>query len=397
MHATTTMPHREHALDNLRALMMWLGIVLHAAVNHMTGPQIVPWRDAATTPLADILVVMIHSFRMPVFLILAGYFVALLVERRGARQMLDHRLRRLALPFVVFWPVIFVATAVLVMLFVHRAQLGHFGLAPGLVPVLPDTPRIGTMHLWFLYQLSGLALLAFALHRLAPRLPLALRRRSLALMHWLAGHPWGFALLALPLGLIGMQYPHAVLVVNGSFVPPLAEWLHHGLFYAFGYCLYLQRQRLLAAYIRHAGRYFRGGLLLCLLVLLMLDQLLQGATTPGLKLLTAWGYNAVTWLWSLALIGLALRWLNRQNAVLRYLADSSYWVYLVHMLGTIGFGALLYGVALPAELKILINIFATTAVGLLSYQLLVRNSAIGQLLNGKRIAPKRHADRLPAA
>lgn len=396
MPEATVVQHREHALDNLRALMMWLGIVLHAAINHMTGPQIVPWRDAATTPLADIVVVIIHSFRMPVFLILAGYFVALLVERRGARQMLKHRLRRLALPFVLFWPVIFVATALLVMLYVHRAELGHFGLQPDLVPVLPDMPRIGTMHMWFLYQLSGLALLAFSLIKLAPMLPAALRTRTLGLFHWLAERPWGFAVLALPLALIGVQYPHAVLVVNGSFVPPLAEWLHHGLFYAFGYCLYLQRQRLLAVCVRYARGYFWGGLLLCLLVLLMLDQLLRGATTPGLKLLIAWGYNAVTWLWSLALIGLALRWLNRQNAVLRYLADSSYWVYLVHMLGTIGFGALLYGAPLPAELKILLNIIATTLVGLASYQLLVRNTRIGQLLNGKRIAPAGKAGHLSA-
>ena len=43
-------PQRLHALDNLRALMMWLGIVLHVAANHLTGPMLVPWRDAATMP-----------------------------------------------------------------------------------------------------------------------------------------------------------------------------------------------------------------------------------------------------------------------------------------------------------------------------------------------------------
>ncbi|MFZ2288053.1 MAG: acyltransferase family protein [Halopseudomonas yangmingensis] len=397
MQAPSAIQHREHAMDNLRALMMWLGIVLHSAINHMTGPQIVPWRDAATTQLADVLVVVIHSFRMPVFLIIAGYFVALLVERRGARQMLGHRLRRLALPFVLFWPVIFVATALLVMLYVHRAELGHFGLQPDLVPVLPDAPRIATMHMWFLYQLSGLALLTFALLWLAPRLPAALRTLTPGLFHWLAERPWGFAVLALPLALIGVKYPHAVLVVNGSFVPPLSEWLHHGLFYAFGYCLYQQRQQLLAGYKRLAGYYFWGGLLSCLLALLLLDQLVnRGASGFALQLLTAFSYNATTWLWSFALIGLALRYLNRQHAVLRYLADSSYWVYLVHMLGTIGFGALLYGMPLPAELKILLNIIATTLVGLASYQLLVRNTRIGQLLNGKRIAPAGKAGHLSA-
>jgi hypothetical protein len=35
-----TLP-RLHALDSLRGLMMWLGIVLHVAANHLTGPALI--------------------------------------------------------------------------------------------------------------------------------------------------------------------------------------------------------------------------------------------------------------------------------------------------------------------------------------------------------------------
>ena len=45
-------PERLHALDNLRATMMWLGIVLHVAVIHLAGPSPLPWRDNQTTPAA---------------------------------------------------------------------------------------------------------------------------------------------------------------------------------------------------------------------------------------------------------------------------------------------------------------------------------------------------------
>ncbi|MFO1249581.1 MAG: acyltransferase family protein [Inhella sp.] len=45
----------------------------------------------------------------------------------------------------------------------------------------------------------------------------------------------------------------------------------------------------------------------------------------------------------LALIGGFLAHVPRRSAWLGYLADSSYWVYLVHMPMTIGFGALLFG------------------------------------------------------
>lgn len=383
-------PHRLHALDNLRALMMWLGIVLHVAANHLTGPMLLPWRDQATSQLADLLVAVIHVFRMPVFLILAGYFVALLVERRGAAQMLRHRMRRIALPFVVFWPIVFALMGLVVVLYAHRAERGTFGLDPEVVPRVPHVPLINTMHMWFLYQLSGLALLTFAALRLAPRLPQGLRKQITGVFQLLGERAWGFIVLALPLGFIGAQYSFGILTVTGSFAPPLNEWLHHGLFYAFGYFLYLHRQSLLAHYTRQATRLGWAGALFCFVSLGMLKevQLHPEATGFAFRVLAAWAYNAATWLWSFALIGVALRHLNHRSAALQYMSDSSYWVYLVHMLGTIGFGALLYGAPLPAEVKMLLNIVATTILGLATYQLLVRNTAIGQLLNGKRVSPR---------
>lgn len=215
MEISAATPHRQHALDNLRALMMWLGIVVHVAVNHMTGPMVLPWRDSTTSPIADLLAGVIHAFRMPVFLILAGYFVALLVERCGAGQMLRHRMRRIALPFVVFWPVIFALTVMLVMLYVHRAERGYFGLSSGIVPTVPHAPPINTLHLWFLYQLAGLVLLTFATLKLAPRLPQALRDHIATAFRALGERPWGFTVLALPLGLIGAQYSFGILTVTG--------------------------------------------------------------------------------------------------------------------------------------------------------------------------------------
>lgn len=393
METTTATPHRLYALDNLRALMMWLGIVLHVAANHLTGPMLLPWRDQATSQVADLLAAVIHVFRMPLFLILAGFFVALLVERRGAGQMLRHRMQRIALPFVVLWPIMFALMGLVVMLYAHRAERGFFGLSTDIVPRVPHVPLINTMHLWFLYQLAGLALLTYALLRLAPQLPQGLRAHFLRAFRVLGERPWGFAVLALPLGFIGAQYPFGILTVTGSFAPPLYEWLHHGLFYAFGYFLYAHRQGLLARYTDLAAPLGWAGALFCLVSLGLLEQVQRHPETThfALRVMAAWAYNAATWLWSFALIGLALRYLNQRSTVLQYVSDSSYWVYVVHMLGTVGFGALLYGAPLPAEVKMVLNIAATTAMGLATYQLLVRNTAIGQLLNGKRIPSGRAA------
>lgn len=387
MNANPVPPAREHALDNLRAVMMWLGIVLHVAANHLTGPMVLPWRDKDTSEFADLLAGVIHVFRMPLFLMLAGYFVALLVDRRGAHQMLRHRMRRIALPFAIFWPVVFVLTGVLAMLYAFRAERGYFGLSLEVVPTVPHAPLINTLHLWFLYQLAGLVLLTFAALWLAPRVPQNLRSGITLAFRLLGERPWGFVLLALPLGLIGAQYSFGILTVTGSFAPPLREWLHHGLFYVFGYFLYLHREAFFARYTARSAHFAWAGLLLCFASLAMLQELQRHPEATGFafRVLAAWAYNAATWLWCFALIGWALRHLNRPNAALQYMADSSYWVYLVHMLGTIGFGALLYGADLPAEFKMLLNISATTIMGLVTYHFFVRNTVVGELLNGKRL------------
>jgi glucans biosynthesis protein C len=124
----TGRPDRLHALDNQRAVMMWLGIVLHVAVIYTVAPTILPWHDRAIHGLADALVIVIHSFLMPVFFILAGFFVALLLQKRGVRGMLRHRLRRLGLHFTVLWPPLYIACGVLGMLFMHQIAHGTWCL-----------------------------------------------------------------------------------------------------------------------------------------------------------------------------------------------------------------------------------------------------------------------------
>ncbi len=64
---------RLHALDNLRAILMWLGIVLHVAAVYTTHPMPNVWLDEQRTAFADALVSFIHVFRMPAFFILAGF------------------------------------------------------------------------------------------------------------------------------------------------------------------------------------------------------------------------------------------------------------------------------------------------------------------------------------
>lgn len=375
---------RLFALDNLRAVMMWLGIVLHVAVIHTVRPSPLPWHDRQTSEWADLLVAWIHSFRMPTFFILAGYFVAMLMQQRGWRGMLKNRLLRLGVPFALLWPPLYLACGVLALLFLHRMARGSWGWDESLLPMKADAPRVNTLHLWFIWMLLWFSLATAALAPLARAIPQGL----VACGSWVFGRgvcgAWGPLVLALPLAWAGAFYQEGFLTTQGAFVPPLAEWLHNGLFYGFGLALYTQRAVLLPQLAQ--GWRWRAGVGLVFFVGSMGLVTLQSAHGLALANFAWWSalvYNLCTWFWSLALMGLFLRHVHGNRPTLRYLSQASYWVYLIHLPATIGFGALLYEAPLSAGAKMALNILATSAVSLLSYHVLVRSTPLGWLLTGQ--------------
>jgi hypothetical protein len=250
-------PARLAALDNLRALMMWLGIVLHVAVLYVAGNAVLPWRDTTRSVVADLVLAFIHTFRMPVFFILAGFFVALLLQGRGPVGMARHRARRLGIPFALFWPPLFLATSGLALVFLNRMAGGAWSLQPAVsASELPISYRPNTMHMWFLWLLLWMSLACAAVAKWASgrwpaRAGTALQRIGAA---W-----WGPVLLTAPLVAAGLRYPHGMMMPSSAFLPPPAEWVHHGLFFVFGLALFQHQAVLFALYRKRWAAYAAAG------------------------------------------------------------------------------------------------------------------------------------------
>lgn len=377
---------RIHALDNLRAIMMWLGIVLHVCINHLSGPSQLPWKDPQTSPFADLTLLFIHAFRMPVFFILAGYLAAMMVDTRGVRDMVRNRLRRIALPFAVFWPVLFVLMALLVLVFAHLMARGTIGLDLAVAPKRPAGGVVfATMHMWFVYYLFWFCMLAALLCTARTMLPAVIVRAWRAGWDALVQRWWGVLVLALPLALAGSAYRAGMLSPSGSFLPNPAELVYSGVFFTFGWQLYRHRAAQLPRLSAHYWTYLLAGTATFACVLALFGVFLKApASIARIEVWIAFTYGLTSWLWSLGLVGLFLRHMDHQNSVLRYLSDSSYWVYLVHIVGTMGVGILLFNAPLGAPGKIVVNVLATSALCLVSYHLFVRHTRIGVLLSGKR-------------
>lgn len=95
-------------------------------------------------------------------------------------------------------------------------------------------------------------------------------------------------------------------------------------------------------------------------------------------------YAVAAWSWTFALIGLAMRSLSGYSAVRRYLADASYWMYLIHLPLVMALQTAAARIDWPWFVKFPLVLAVAFAAMLLSYQWLVRGTFIGAVLNGRR-------------
>lgn len=91
-----------------------------------------------------------------------------------------------------------------------------------------------------------------------------------------------------------------------------------------------------------------------------------------------------TWLMVYGWIGFFRRFCSAENRVIRYLSDSAYWLYLAHLPLVMILQILVSGWHLPSGVKFLIVCTGATVILLWSYDIMVRYTFIGAVLNGRK-------------
>jgi len=232
-------------------------------------------------------------------------------------------------------------------------------------------------HLWFLWFLCwlviGFIIIAKASEVLRlPSIPNLLIRSS-----W--RYLWLIPLAALP------QYFMAR--TPGAFGPdtsigllPLPVVLaYYAIFFGFG-AVYFSSDDREAAVGRHFGWPLAGALLVCLPAGLSMQQPEPG----GERLLFSLIQVTYAWLMSFGLIGLFHNFFSKNRSWVRYLSDSSYWLYLVHIPLVLYMQLIVRDWDVNGAVKFFVVCSVSTVMLLLSYQLLVRRTWLGVLLNGRR-------------
>ena len=205
---------------------------------------------------------------------------------------------------------------------------------------------------------------------------------------------WAPILMAIPVAAVLSTDPtwlpwFGVKTPDTGLVPNVQALFTYGL--AFGLGWLVQRQAGLLDVWRRRWPFH-----ILLAVLATGGCLYMAGLTPTLEKLEpaelTWGYALsyamALWCWTFGLIGAGLALMSGHSPARRYLADASYWIYIVHLPVVMALGVLVAPLdwAWPAKYGVILG--GTLAAALVTYQLLVRHSFIGGILNGKRPAKK---------
>lgn len=291
-------PHAErfHALDATRAFALLLGIVFHIAWCFVPRASGTPISDVSSSVGFDWFFYSSHIFRMQVFFLIAGFFARMMYHRRGASGFAKNRLSRIAVPFAIGWSILVPLILLTWTWGGNRSgqnlvdvplSLLTLLMAKGLIFVPRSTGGLFSLgHLWFLYYLLWLYLLAVVFRFLLTRTiakEYGLKQRGDQLVRWCLDSPWSLLVLALATALMmaPMHGWNGVDTPVRQYAPSLPVLAIYGSFFTFGWLLH-RHTGLLPKFIPHWKWQLGLGLALSVVLFVTFSKVRQAGMGSGL-------------------------------------------------------------------------------------------------------------------
>lgn len=375
---------RIHSLDSLRAIMMLLGLVLHSAITYSTTEWGRVWsiKDPNSTSFFnDYIVLLIHDFRMQIFFLVAGFFGAMLFYERTPLKMVRNRIARIVFPFIVFvillWPSI-----VFTFVFTGATFGGSSDpLAAAIAPfsnILVFIPQV-TFHLWFLYYLAMITFVSVGLGLVFKRLPKISKYISVSFNKIIQKPILRILVFASLTALIYSIMGTTQVATSNSFIPDVNTFIYYLLFYLVGWVLF-KSKHLLDSLMKLDWVCTLLGVAVFTIFFFMNESFIF-----EVKIIVK---SVMVWLFIFGITGLFIRYGSKHSAKMRYISDSSYWVYLIHLSVIALIPSFIVDWPVHGIIKFLCVMAITGMICFVSYHYLVRGSFIGKFLNGRKYSRK---------
>lgn len=372
-------------MDALRAIAMLLGIVLHAAIPYRIFTN-ANWPDDPTFQSVgfDALYLWIHSFRMQLFFLVAGFFARLLYLKIGEKMFIQHRLKRILLPFVLS-VIVIVPLSVAPLLFYKFSEIQGLSIHKAIANTLNALKHWnGLVHLWFLYYLMLYYGAMLVLQRMIPeRLQSKLVENYARLADFT--RPVIFSVIVFFIASLLQINDKILIEPYTGLKPDISQFVYYGIFFLVGYLLHA-KTAVIENFKKNAALYLLGGCLLLIPFTYLYITIHNQADTasPMFLLIRLVGACQTVLLVGGALGGF-VRFFSNENKTLRYISDAAYWLYLIHLpiVAFMQVGLLqsdIYG-----WLRFWVIITVTGIITLVTYHQFVRYTLIGTILHGKRV------------
>lgn len=386
-------------LDATRAFALVLGVLFHASLSF--SPYFMGWavQDISTSTVIPDFVQISHSFRMETFFLLAGFFSYGLLERRGIGKFIPSRALRLGIPLVAGW---FILRPLVVSGWIMGAASlrGDYDFWVGIrggfatLKTLPAGIFTGS-HLWFLYYLMLITTVAIVVRvvveffkrtSIQTETPAGTTHGVDGAVAWLASSPWALIVLVVPTaGALWFMRFWGIDTPDQSLRPNFPVLAIYGGCFGLGW-LFARQPGTIARF----GRLSLTNLTLAIgsgWAMLRLSGVQADAGNPhyvAAHVGFVASYATLMWTLIALTLGFFQKFFSQPRPLVRYVADSSYWMYLVHLPFVVWLQVAVAEVNAPWWLKLAGVSLATIAIALVTYDLFVRSTFLGALLNGRR-------------
>lgn len=399
---------RLHFIDNLRASTMLAIVILHSSLA-FTTPDFYLWpaRDIYNNKLFNVFVLCLLAFLMPTFFFISGFVANRAHGHLGSWRFLWQRLKRIGIPFLVGMVLLFYFHSL--EWFRYIVVQCHNGLVNNCLNFSDSAANFwrsllqkmtstdfrtfydSTGALWFLYYLLLLSCLTVIVLILKQTVFDKIITSTMKIKFWQLVDSPGFIILPILCSMLFLWSLNEWRInLPLSFVPQPLFLLFYGLYFTFGWLVY-HSQELMNKLIKAQNFYLLAVVVIFALIILTGYATLQEPQSVEghrysfwLRASTVLLYAVDAWAMVCFLVGFYMRHLKQPYAVLRYISDASYWIYLIQLPIIVYMQSYLAPMKIPVLVKLLLIFITVMIIALISYQLLVQRTFIGRILHGHR-------------